>query len=215
MSRVPTAVLVSGRGSNLKALLEASRDPSYPAEITLAISNEPEAPAIDMAAEAGCEVALVPHRDQPSHCQFETLLQTHILESACQLVCLAGFMRVLSPAFVGLWAGRMLNIHPSLLPSFPGLDSHRRALEAGVRLSGCSVHFVTEELDGGPIIGQAAVPVAPDDDEASLAARVLAAEHRLYPVCLALVAEGKVRMEEGRIVWDAVASGDALLNPSA
>ncbi len=215
MARARTAVLVSGRGSNLKALLEAARDPSYPAEISLVISNEPHAGAINMAGEAGVEVALIPHRDQPSRLQFEIMLQTHILESACDLVCLAGFMRVLSPNFVALWQGKMLNIHPSLLPSFRGLHSHRRALEAGVRLHGCSVHFVTDELDGGPIIGQAAVPVLPEDSEESLAARVLAAEHALYPRCLALVAEGRVALDEtGRIRWNAMPAEGALINPA-
>ncbi len=214
MARVSTAVLVSGRGSNLKALLEAAKDPSYPAEITVVISNEPYAPAIDMAAAAGAEVALVPHREQPSRLHFETMLQTQILEGGCELVCLAGFMRILSANFVAAWSGRLLNIHPSLLPSFPGLDTHRRALEAGVRLSGCSVHFVNDELDGGPIIGQAAVPVAPNDTEESLAARVLTAEHRLYPRCLALVASGAVRLENGKVAWDTPAAEGFLMNPA-
>ncbi len=215
MAKVRTAVLVSGRGSNLKALLEAAKDPDYPAEISVVISNEPYAGAINMAAEAGCEVALVPHREQPTRQQFEILLQTHILESGCELVCLAGFMRVLSHRFVSLWQGKMLNIHPSLLPAFPGLNTHRRALEAGVRLHGCSVHFVNEELDGGPLIGQAAVPVLPDDDEDSLGARVLAAEHQLYPRCLSLVASGQVALDEqGRMAWNAAPAEGLFINPA-
>ncbi len=214
MARVSTAVLVSGRGSNLKALLEAAKDPDYPAEITTVISNEPYAPAIDLAAAAGCEVALVPHREQPSRLHFETMLQTQILEGGCELVCLAGFMRILSANFVAAWSGRLLNIHPSLLPAFPGLDTHRRALEAGVRLAGCSVHFVNDELDGGPIIGQAAVPVSPGDSEESLAARVLAAEHLLYPRCLALVATGAVRLEDGKVAWDVPTADGLLMNPA-
>ncbi len=215
MARKRVAVLASGRGTNLKALLEAAKDPSYPAEISLLISNEPYAGAINMAAEAGAEVALVPHREQPSRQAFEIMLQTHILESACDLICLAGFMRILSPNFVRLWHGKMLNIHPSLLPAFTGLHPQRQALEAGVRLSGCSVHFVNNELDGGPIIGQAAVPVMAKDSEESLAARILAAEHRLYPRCLALVAEGKIALDEaGTLSWNADEAEGNLYNPA-
>lgn len=215
MARKRTAVLVSGRGSNLRALLDAAKDPTYPAEISLVISNEPYAAAIDMAAEAGAEVALIPHREQPSRQAFEIMLQTHILESACDLVCLAGFMRVLSPNFVALWHGRMLNIHPSLLPAFTGLHPQRQALAAGVRLSGCTVHFVNNELDGGPIIGQAAVPIAADDSEESLAARILAAEHQLYPRCLALVAEGRITLDEaGSLGWNAAEADGNLINPA-
>lgn len=214
MARKRVAVLASGRGSNLKALLEAAKDPAYPAEISLLISNEPYAGAINMAAEAGAEVALIPHREQPSRQAFEIMVQTHILESACDLVCLAGFMRIFSPKFVELWHGKMLNIHPSLLPAFPGLHPQRQALKAGVRLSGCSVHFVNNELDGGPIIGQAAVPVTADDSEESLAARILAAEHELYPRCLALVAEGAIALDEaGRVSWNAREAEGSLVNP--
>ncbi|GAB5470809.1 MAG: phosphoribosylglycinamide formyltransferase [Rhodospirillales bacterium] len=213
MARVSTAVLVSGRGSNLAALFEAAKDPAYPAEISLVISNEPHAAAIDLAAAAGADVALVPHREQPSRRAFETMVQTHILESGCTLVCLAGFMRILSSAFVAAWSGRLLNIHPSLLPAFPGLDTHRRALEAGVKLAGCTVHFVNNELDGGPIVGPAAVPVAPDDTEASLAARVLAAEHRLYPLCLGLVASGQIALSDGKLVSRGSVGEGFLMNP--
>ena len=215
MARIGTCVLVSGRGSNLKALFQAARDPAFPAEISLVISDTYDAPAIDIAAAAGAEVALVPRSDQPDRQTFETMLQTHILEGGCQLVLLAGFMRILSTNFVAAWSGRLLNIHPSLLPAFPGLDTHRRALAAGVRLSGCSVHFVTDELDGGPLIGQAAVPVHPDDTPESLAARVLAAEHRLYPRCLELVASGAVRLEGERVVWDTEPAAGSLMNPPA
>ncbi|MEO1192161.1 MAG: phosphoribosylglycinamide formyltransferase [Pseudomonadota bacterium] len=214
MACVSTAVLVSGRGSNLQALFDAAKDPAYPAEISVVISNEPDAPAIDLAAANGADVALVPHREQPSRWAFETMLQTHILESGCTLVCLAGFMRILSPAFVAAWPGRLLNIHPSLLPAFPGLDTHRRALEAGVAEAGCSVHFVTDELDGGPIIAQAAVPVLPDDSADSLATRVLQAEHRLYPHCLALVASGAVRLEDGLVVGRPATSDQGFRYPS-
>ncbi len=215
MARIRTAVLASGRGSNLKALLEAAKDSNYPAEISLLIANEPYAGAINMAAEAGVDVALIPHREQPGRQQFEIMLQTHILESACELICLAGFMRILSPNFVRLWQGKMLNIHPSLLPAFTGLRPQRQALAAGVRLSGCSVHFVNNELDGGPIIGQAAVPVLADDSEESLGARILAAEHRLYPRCLALVAGGEIAMDEaGEVFWSAAPAEGTLINPS-
>jgi len=215
LARVKTAVLVSGRGTNMTALFEAAKDPSYPAEIVLVVSDTYGAAAIDVAAAAGAEVALVPREDQPNRLAFEVMLQTQILEGGCEMICLAGFMRVLSATFVEVWKGRILNIHPSLLPAFPGLDTHRRALEAGVRISGCSVHFVTAEVDGGPLIGQAAVPVAPEDTPDSLAARVLAAEHRLYPRCLELVATGAVRLEAGKVVWETPPAEGFLMNPPA
>jgi formyltetrahydrofolate-dependent phosphoribosylglycinamide formyltransferase len=175
----------------MDALLRAAAAPGYPAEVALVLSNRPDAPGLARAGAAGIATACVDHRphrgDRPAHdAAVDACLRAHGIE----LVCLAGYMRVLTPGFVEGWAGRMLNVHPSLLPAFPGLDTHRRALEAGVRLHGCTVHVVTAALDAGPILAQAAVPVLPGDTEAALAARVLAQEHRLYPLALRLHVTG-------------------------
>ena len=205
MGRVKTAVLISGRGSNLGALLAAARAADYPAEVSLVVSSRAEAAGLAVAQEAR-----VPTRVLRSVAELGAVLD----EAGVGLVCLAGFMRLVPAALAERWRGRMLNIHPSLLPAFPGLDTHARALAAGVRLSGCSVHFVTAEVDAGPIVGQAAVPVLPDDTAETLAARVLAAEHRLYPRCLALVAAGRVRWEAAGLVWQAPPAEGQLLNPA-
>ncbi|MFN6998816.1 phosphoribosylglycinamide formyltransferase [Elioraea tepidiphila] len=185
------AVLISGRGSNLRALLAAAADPGYPAEIVLVLSNVAGAPGLAAAEAAGVPTALVEHRrfgrDRAAH---EAAVQAALHGAGAELVCLAGYMRVLTPYLVGLWQGRMLNIHPSLLPAFPGLNTHARALAAGVTLHGCTVHLVTEGTDEGPILAQAAVPVLPGDDADALAARVLAAEHVLYPAALASFIRG-------------------------
>lgn len=188
-------VLISGRGSNLKSLLDACATPGFPAQIVTVISNRPGAGGLDHARAAGVAAETIDHKDFDGREAFEATVTAALEAAGVELLCLAGFMRVVSAGFVRHWQGRMINIHPSLLPLFPGLDTHARALEAGVRLHGCSVHYVNEEVDGGPIIGQAAVPVLPGDDPDSLAARVLTAEHRLYPACLRLVAEGKVRFQ--------------------
>ena len=201
-----TAILLSGRGSNAAALLRAAADPAYPAEIVLAAANVPDAPGLALAAAAGVRTVAIDHRrfgrDRAAH---EAALLAELRATGAEIVCLAGYMRRLTPLLVGAYAGRMLNIHPSLLPAFPGLDTHARALAAGVKLHGCTVHLVTEALDEGPILAQAAVPVRPGDTEATLAARVLAQEHRLYPLALALLARG-----EAGVAADAAAS---LVNP--
>lgn len=185
------AVLISGRGSNLRALLAAAADPGFPATIVLVLSNVAGAPGLAAAAAAGVPTVLVEHRrfgrDRAAH---EAAVQAALHGAGTELVCLAGYMRLLSPYLVGLWQGRMLNIHPSLLPAFPGLHTHERALAAGVKLHGCTVHLVSEGTDEGPILAQAAVPVLPGDDAEALAARVLAAEHRLYPAALAAFIRG-------------------------
>lgn len=196
--RAKVGVLVSGRGSNLQALLDACVAPTYPAEIALVISNVPGVQALDRATAAGVPSQVIRHRDFPSRETFDEALDQALRAAGVDLVCLAGFMRLLSPGFVARWQGRMLNIHPSLLPSFTGLDTHRRALEAGVRLHGCTVHLVTPELDAGPILIQAAVPVLDQDDEDSLAARVLEQEHHAYPRALRLLAEGRITVEGRR-----------------
>jgi len=215
MPRLRVGALISGRGSNLQALLDAARDPAYPAEIVLVISNVAGAAGLARAAAAGVPQRTVSHRDFRGREPFEAAL-TEALEAArVELVCLAGFMRVVTAGFVAHWHDRMINIHPSLLPAFPGLHTHRAALDAGVKLHGCTVHYVREQVDAGPIVAQAAVPVAPDDDADSLAARVLEAEHRLYPAALRLIAEGRVRVVGGRAEVDAPPPAAHLLNPPA
>jgi phosphoribosylglycinamide formyltransferase 1 len=185
-------ILISGRGSNMAALVDAARVPGYPAQIALVVCNQPHAPGIALAAEAGIPVTVIDHRrfgnDRAAH---EAAIDAALHAACVEIVCLAGYMRLLTPFLVTAWRGRMMNIHPSLLPAFPGLHTHARALAAGVKLHGCTVHLVTEATDEGPILAQAAVPVLPGDTEASLAARVLVQEHRLYPAALAAFAAGR------------------------
>lgn len=192
MSRTRVAVLISGRGSNLQALIDAARAPDYPAEIALALANRPDAQGLALAGRNGVATAVVDHGafrgDRRGH---EEAVHAVLDEHAIAFVALAGWMRVLTPWLVGAWEGRMLNIHPSLLPLFPGLDTHARALAAGVKVHGCTVHWVSEGVDAGRIVGQAAVPVLDRDTEATLAGRVLAAEHRLYPLCLGRALSGQ------------------------
>ncbi len=186
------AVLISGRGSNLGALLDGAEAPGYPARVALVLSNRPDAAGLDLAARRGVAARCIDHRPfGPDRAAHESAIHAALEEHGIELVCLAGYMRLLTPLLVGAWAGRMLNVHPSLLPAFPGLDTHARALAQGVKLHGCTVHLVTQEVDVGPILAQAAVPVLPGDTEASLAARVLAQEHRIYPEALRLHAAGR------------------------
>jgi phosphoribosylglycinamide formyltransferase-1 len=197
------AVLISGRGSNMTALTEAAEAQAYPAEIVLVLANRPDAGGLALARAAGVATAIVDHaahgKDREA---FERAMQAVLETSRIDLVCLAGFMRLLTPWFVGQWTGRMLNIHPALLPAFKGLDTHARAISAGVKIHGASVHFVVPEMDSGPIIVQGAVPVRDDDTAEALAARVLEVEHRIYPLALDLVAAGRVRIVEGRCLID-------------
>ena len=186
--KIKVAVLISGNGTNLQALIDACIAPSYPAEIVLVISNTANAKGIVRAREAGITTRIIDHTNYSSREEFDTELSMTLSNSQCKLVCLAGFMRILSESFVNKWPNSILNIHPSLLPSFPGTKTHERALEAGVKVSGCTLHFVTAELDAGPIIGQAAVPVLENDTPKTLANRVLIEEHKLYALGLELVA---------------------------
>jgi phosphoribosylglycinamide formyltransferase 1 len=214
VARLKTAVLISGRGSNLEALLRACAGHDFPAEIALVISNRADAGGLEHAARAGIASAVIPHRDYPSREAFETALTKTLETAGIQLICLAGFMRLLTAGFVDHWRDRMINIHPSLLPAFPGLDTHARALAEGVRFVGCTVHFVRTEMDHGPIIVQAAVPVLPGDDEHTLAARVLTAEHRAYPLALRLIGEGRVKVVGERTEIAGMSGGASiLLNP--
>ncbi len=195
MNRRRIGVMASGKGSNFAALLAATRTPGFPAEIAALISNEPEAGCLAIAREAGLPALAIDHRpfrrDREAH---ERAIQAALLERGIELVCLAGYMRLLTPYFVTAWQGRMLNIHPSILPAFPGLHTHARAIAAGARLHGCTVHLVTEVMDEGPILGQAAVPVLPTDDADTLAARVLLQEHALYPATLRAYVEGEAHV---------------------
>jgi phosphoribosylglycinamide formyltransferase 1 len=212
MVRKRVAVLISGRGSNMASLIEAAKAPDYPAEIALVISNRPDAAGLALAAEAGVPTAVVDHRPHgKDRAAFERVLQHALDEQRIELICLGGFMRLFTADFVLHWQGRMLNIHPALLPSFPGLDPHGQALKAGVRISGATVHFVIPETDAGPIIAQAAVPVREGDTADTLAARVLAVEHRIYPLALKLVAQGRVRIVDGRCVVEGGAASDGFL----
>ena len=186
--KIKVAVLISGNGTNLQALIDACIAPNYPAEIVLVISNTANAKGIVRAREAGITTRIIDHTNYNSRKEFDTELSMTLSNSQCKLVCLAGFMRILSESFVNTWPNSILNIHPSLLPSFPGTKTHERALEAGVKVSGCTLHFVTAELDAGPIIGQAAVPVLDNDTPKTLANRVLIEEHKLYALGLELVA---------------------------
>jgi phosphoribosylglycinamide formyltransferase-1 len=199
--KTPVGVLISGRGSDALALIEAARAPDHPAEIVLVISNNPQAPGLEKATAAGVAALAIDHRpfgkDRAAH---ERAIDAALQEAGVRFVALAGYMRILTPFLVEAWTGRMINVHPALLPAFPGLDTHRRALEAGVKLHGCSVHWVTPGVDEGPLIGQAAVPVLPEDDAETLGARVLAAEHRLYPACLAAAIRGRAAAPDGRAV---------------
>lgn len=192
-------VLISGRGSNLQALIEACAAPSYPAEILLVISNRADAAGLARAEAAGIPSTVIADRDRARFADdADHVLRQHRID----LVCLAGFMRLLDAPFVEAWRDHMVNIHPSLLPAFPGLHAQRQALDAGVRFSGCTVHFVRPQVDTGPIVAQAVVPVHPDDDEMSLSARILAAEHRLYPSAVRLIAKGRVRLVGGKTEID-------------
>jgi phosphoribosylglycinamide formyltransferase-1 len=209
-----TAVLISGRGSNLAALIETCARPGPRAEIALVISNRADAAGLQHARAAGIPTATVDHRRFAGREAFDRALSEELDERKIELVCLAGFMRVLSGWFAERWRDRLLNIHPSLLPSFPGLDTHRRALAAGVRFSGCTVHFVRAEVDAGPIVLQGVVPVRQQDTPETLAARVLQAEHLCYPLALDLVASGRVRVVDEQVLIDgAAAPATILINP--
>ena len=212
MIRPRVAILISGRGTNLVALLEAAAHPEFPAEIALVVSNRADAAGLDRARDMHVPVAVVPSRAHPREV-FEADLAAVLAAHQITLLALAGFMRVLTEGFVQQWEGRMINIHPSLLPSFPGLDTHARALAAGVRLHGCTVHMVSAGVDEGPIIAQAAVPVLTHDTAESLAARVLEQEHRLYPAALAWLAAGRVRVTGGRAHVAAAEARGRLVNP--
>ena len=219
MSKAPrkrVVVLISGRGSNMDALVRAAMDPSYPCLIVAVIANRHDAGGLAKAESQGIPTAVVPHADYPDKQAHEIALLEAVGAYKPDIICLAGYMRILSEQFVLKWKGRILNIHPSLLPLFKGVDTHARALTAGLRIHGCTVHFVTPQMDEGPIIAQAAVPVLTDDDENSLARRVLTAEHELYPQALELVATGRARLSAAGCIFSDIptdSSGAILISP--
>lgn len=200
MKKMRVAVLISGRGSNMEALIEACRDKEYPAGIVLVISSRPGAKGLEYAKRAGIRTEVVNHTEFESRDAFEEAIHTILKETKVELVCLAGFMRVLNPSFVNRWRDRILNIHPSLLPAFRGLHTHERVLDAGVRFTGCTVHIVRPEMDDGPIIIQAVVPITPKDTPGALAAKVLEFEHKIYPEALSMMAQGRARVS-GNLVY--------------
>jgi phosphoribosylglycinamide formyltransferase-1 len=219
MTKTCVAVLISGRGSNMKSLIEAARDPEFPAQIVLVVSNVPGAGGLAAAQQAGIATATIDHRGfgkgAAGKHAFETALDQALRAAKAELVCLAGFMRLLSADFVSRWGGRLINIHPSILPSFKGLDVHEQMLAAGVKIAGCTVHYVSAEMDAGPIIGQAAIPVLTGDTPESLAARILEQEHRLYPECVRRIAAGDIRLgDDGIVEIGGAKAAGALLNPS-
>jgi phosphoribosylglycinamide formyltransferase 1 len=208
------AVLISGRGSNLQALIDAQKRKNWPAEIVLALANVAGAQGLEWAKKAGIPTTVISHKDFDGREPFDAAMTQAIEAAGAEFVCLAGFMRLLSDAFIERWRDRLINIHPSLLPAFKGLHVHERVIEMGARFSGCTVHYVRSDMDTGPIIVQAAVPVHADDDAETLAARVLEQEHKVYPLAVKLIAEGRVRVvDEVAIVDGAKAPKGALINP--
>lgn len=215
MAKLKIAVLISGRGSNLQALIDACREADYPAEIGLVLANVPGAAGLQLAREADIATAVNDHKDFEDRKGFEDAVMGELDRAGVGLVCLAGFMRLLTEHMLHPWHNRVINIHPSLLPSFKGVHVHEQVIESGARLSGCTVHFVRPAMDSGPIIIQAAVPVHPSDTPETLAARVLEQEHRIYPMAVRYIAEGRLRIVAERVIIDGALSDDAALcNPS-
>jgi phosphoribosylglycinamide formyltransferase-1 len=211
MAKARVGILISGRGSNMMALVEAAEAADYPAEIAIVISSNPTAPGLAWAQQRGLPTVALHHKAYPSREAFDDAVHAELTKARVDLVALAGFMRIQSGAFVQRWQGRQLNIHPSLLPLFKGLSPHQQALDARVKISGCTVHFVSEEMDSGPIVAQAAVPVLESDTADTLSDRILVAEHKLYPHALALVASGRVKAEANRVTLTATEDRDGQL----
>ncbi len=215
MARLKLAVLISGRGSNLQSLIDACAAPGFPAEIVIVVSNEPNATGLDRARAAGIPATVIDHHEFTTREAFDEAISESIRAAGAELACLAGFMRLVTEAFLHDWRDRLINIHPSLLPAFGGLNTHARAITAGVRFTGCTIHFVRAAMDAGPIIVQAVVPVLADDTPDSLAARVLAAEHRAYPLAIRLIGEGRVRVVNEVAHIDGIESPhEVLMNPT-
>lgn len=215
MARLKLGVLISGRGSNLRSLIAACAKPDYPAEIALVVSNVANAAGLEFARQSGIPHVVISHKDFANRAAFDAAIETELLRADVELICLAGFMRIVGPALLTRWADKVINIHPSLLPAFRGLHVHEQALAAGVKISGCTVHIVRPAVDDGPILVQAAVPVIANDTPETLAARVLEAEHRIYPLAVRLIAEKRVRFDGDRALIDgAPAPPSPLLSPA-
>jgi len=216
MADLRLAVMISGSGTNLQALIDACAAPDYPAKIEVVISNRPNAKGLERARSAGLKAVCIDHKDFETREAFEDAVHECLREHKTELVCLAGFMRILNAEFVNRWKDRMINIHPSLLPSYKGLHTHERALEDGVRFAGCTIHYVRPEMDNGPIIMQAVVPIAEDETAESLAAKILTYEHKMYPAAVKLIAEGKVRVAGTKVAFKDTELGDkGLISPLA
>jgi len=211
MAKLKVGVLISGRGSNMASLVRAAWEEDYPAEIACVVSNVADAPGVKIARDAGIATAVISHGDYPDRETFERAVTAELDKHGVRLVALAGFMRVLSPWFPQYWHDRIVNIHPSLLPAFKGLEAQQKAIDAGARVSGCTVHFVVPDVDGGPIIAQAAVPVLAGDTAEKLATRILRQEHRLYPMVVRWFGEGRITAAGGRVEVKGVAPGATLL----
>lgn len=215
MSDFKLAILISGRGSNMQALVEACAQPGFPASVAVVLSNDPTAKGLEFAKDAGIATEVVNHKNFDGREPFEEALDAAIRPYAPDLICLAGFMRILTPNFINRWPDKIINIHPSMLPAYRGLNTHERVLEDGVRFTGCTVHFVRPEMDDGPIIAQAAIPTRQNEDADALAARVLTYEHRIYPMAVKLVAEGRVQIvDETTRIDGEPAELSGVINPS-
>ncbi len=214
MARYKIAILISGRGSNMAALIEACKDDAYPADVALVISNRPDALGLEIARAADIPTRVIEHGDFDSREEFDAAMTAALAAAEVRLICLAGFMRLLSAEFCQRWRDSLINVHPSLLPAFKGLHVHERMLETGVRIAGCTVHFVRPEMDEGPILVQAAVAIAADDTPETLAARILVQEHRIYPLAVRLIAEGRARTAGGMAAIETYElPDDVLINP--
>lgn len=215
MARLKLGVLISGRGTNLQAIIDACQEADFPAEIALVLSNKAGVAGLDRAESAGIQADVVDHKAYPDRPSFERAMNTRLDDAGVELICLAGFMRLLTPTFVDHWAGRAINIHPSLLPAFPGLDTHARAIRTGARFGGCTVHYLSAEMDAGPIIAQAATPITANDTPERLSARVLQAEHEIYRRAIRWIAEKRVTIADGRTVIDGAGDNTSFYLPSA
>ena len=214
-AKLKLGILISGRGSNLQSLIDAALDSAFPAEIVTVISNVPDAGGLKRAQQTNIPTTVINHKDFDGREPFQDALHDALTSAGVELICLAGFMRLLTDSFVNRWLDKLINIHPSILPSFKGLHTHERAIKAGVRFSGCTVHFVRPEMDDGPIIVQAAVPIHQEDTPDALAGRVLIEEHKIYPLAVKLIAEGRVSVENGAVkIKNAVNPDSAIINPS-
>ena len=214
MAKLRLGVMISGGGTNLQCLIDACANPDYPAEITVVISNRPLVKGLERASKAGIDAITIDHKDFDDRDAFEESINACLKEHKVQLICLAGFMRILNTSFVNRWKDRMVNVHPSLLPSYKGLHTHARAIEDGVRFAGCTLHYVRPDLDNGPIIMQSVVPVDIDETEESLAAKILPYEHKMYPQAVRLIAERKARVSGNRVIFDNVDIGiNGLISP--